>query len=392
MLILDWTDEERFPDLTNGDRILGILYGAGIADLDTLIALSGWKKGRVARGIQDARQRANRKVGPTLPPEEKEEEVREERRRNREERDKWILIQKKGRHGRSFYSLGPKGFAYVCEMLGESVGKRKPPKAQVDHFLGTNQILVRLLKAGVRPVWYSTREATSWLFHNVKSRTIHYDSVNDRYVVSSKRSPYALNPDAMVQLPDGRSYILEYETGSTHGAKAEGKFLGYLDLQLGANVKLPPVVFVTRKDNVSKLERAKRKAMSREEYQGLPIQTDFFILEEGTETKFLLDRETAEPVKEASSSFPPPSPTSTPVETEEVESWKQEVRKMQEELEKQRADMDYWVEKSSRLERLAKEQAEWMETLDRWMSSKMLARGAYEEFLKRHPKPKEGLE
>lgn len=381
MLLLDWIDEERFASLKKSDRLLGVLYHAGIADLDTLATLTGWGKDNVATVIWNTRRR----FVPSI-------QSKEERRRNREERDKWIYIQKQSKNGRNFYSLGPKGFAYVCEMLGESVGKRKPPSAQVDHFMGTNQILVRLLEAGVRPVWYSTREATSWLFHNVKSRTIHYDSVNDRYVVSSKRSPYTLNPDAMVQLPDGRSYILEYETGSTHGAKAEGKFLGYLDLQLGANVKLPPIVFVTPKENGLKLERAKRKAMSREEYQGLPIQTDFFILEEGTETAFLLDGERMEPVKKASSSSPPPSPTSTPVETEEEEQWKREVQKMQEELKKQRADMDYWVDKSSRLERLSKEQEKWIEALDRWMSSKMLARGAYEEFLKRYPKPREGLE
>lgn len=365
MLILDWTDEERFPHYKKTERLMGVLYHAGIADRDTLSFFTGWKADNTAWIIQEIRKQASP-----------------------EERDKWIYIQKQSKNGRNFYSLGTKGFAYVCEMLGETVGKRKPPSAQVDHFMGTNQILVRLLEAGVQPVWYSTREATSWLYQNLKSRTIHYDSANDRYVVSSNRSPYTLNPDAMVQLPDGRSYILEYETGSTHGAKAVGKFLGYLDLQLGAKVKLPPIVFVTPKENVSKLERAKQKAMSGDEYRGLPLQADFFILEEGTETAFLLDGEEADPVEED----PPSSPLSPPVETEEVKRWKREAQESREELEKQRADMDYWVEKSSRLERLAREQAEWMEALERWMTSKMLARGAYEDFLKRHPKPREGRE
>lgn len=379
MLLLDWIDEERFANLKKSDRLLGVLYHAGIADLDTLATLTGW--GNVATVIWNTRRR----FAPSI-------QAKEERRRNREERDKWIYIQKQSKNGRNFYSLGPKGFAYVCEMLGESVGKRKPPSAQVDHFMGTNQILVRLLEEGIRPVWYSTREATSWLFHNIKSRTIHYDSVNDRYVVSSKRSPYTLNPDAMVQLPDGRSYILEYETGSTHGAKAEGKFLGYLDLQLGAKVKLPPIVFVTPRENVSKLERAKQKAISRDEYREIPLQADFLILEEGTETVVLLDEEVEETTEGTEEPSPPPSFASTPLQTEEVKRWKREVQVMQEELKNQRADMDYWVEKSSRLERRVKEQAKWIEALDQWMTSKMLTRGAYGDFLKRHPKPKEGLE
>jgi hypothetical protein len=275
------------------------------------------------------------------------------------------------------------------------VGNRKPPSVQINHFQGINNILVRLLEAGAEPVWYSTREATSWLYNNIKSRTVHYDGLNDRYVVQTKRSPYTINPDAMVQLPDGRSYFIEYETGSIHGAKAEGKFLGYLDLQIGANVKIPPVVFVTPKDNVEKLERARKKALSREEYQDVEFLTQFYILEEGTETSFFLNdsateyevvREETEETKETEQeSISISVPDNDP---EEIARLQRHVAELEEKLK----DMDYWVEKATTLQRLVKEQQEWIEALTDRLRGQWLTRRVLEDFTKTNPIPQTKLD
>jgi len=393
VLILDWTDENKHPDLRIDERIMGVLYQAGIADLNALEAITGWEEAKVRRAIRTARERAVRRLrhAPSDASEEEKRAIREERRKAREERDKWILIQKTALHGPNYYSLGPKGFAYICELLGESVGNRKPPSSQIKHFRGINDILIRLLNAGIRPVWYSTREATSWLIHSIKSRTVRYDSLQDRYVVQTKRSPYTINPDAMVQLPDGRSYILEYETGATHGAKAEGKFLGYLDLHIGANVQIPPVVFVTPRENVSKLERARDKAIHREEYEEVDIRTDFYILEEGEETRFLLEEPDAIEIR----GVEPPEPeddrdpdTPSPADPEELSHLRQRIEELEEQLKNKDEDLTYWVKKNSALRRLAAEQEQWMDRLVRHLSSKLMARGALEDFEKKNPRPK----
>lgn len=380
MLMLDWIDEEKYPELTNSDRIMGVLYSAGIADMEDLKGITGWDRLRIKNAIQRARERANWKL-PNTPS--------EERKKARDDRDKWIRIQKKAKNGPNYYSLGQKGFQYICEFLGEPVGNRRPPTTQVRHFKGINQILIRLLERGERPAWYSTREATSWMINSLKRRDVVYDATNDRYIIQSKRSPWAINPDALVQFEDGRTFVLEYETGTTRGIKQEQKFMGYLDLALEENVQIPPVVFVTPRANVEKLERAMERAMSREEYREMNGRVEFYIFEEGEETEFLLSGET--PEKEEKEvrikPFPRPQWIRPDEGSEELERLKREKEELERKLKRQKEDMDYWVKKSSELKRLLKEQQEWIEKLDQYLGSKMLARGAYEDFLKKHPKP-----
>ena len=380
MLILDWVDKTRYPDLTNSERIMGVLYHAGIADMEDLMAITEWNEVRIKNAIQRARERANQKL-PNPP-------SKEERQKARDDRDKWIRIQKKAKNGPNYYSLGQKGFAYICEYLGEPVGNRRPPTTQVQHFKGINQILIRLLERGERPVWYSTREATSWMVSSLKSRDIIYDSANDRYIIQSKRSQWTINPDALVQFEDGRTFVIEYETGTTRGIKQEQKFMGYLDLVLEENVKIPPVVFVTPKANVNKLKRSREKALSREEYQGMTGRVDFFIFEEGEETDFLLSGEMPERVEAPEIRIPKPEWIQPDEGIEELERLRREKEELEKQLKDQKKDMDYWVQKSSELKRLLKQQQEWIERLDEYLGSKRLARGAYEDFLKKHPKPR----
>lgn len=377
MLVLDWLRDDM--ELKNDERVMGLLYHLGIADMDDLERITGWTRFSIQEAIKQARKRANRYVGQGTAP----KDVQEQRRK---ERDQWIRIQKTRKGGPNVYSLGRKGFQYICEFLGEPVGKRRPPTTQVRHFKGINQILIRLLEKGQRPVWYSTREATSWMINSLKRRDVVYDG----YIIQSKRSPWTINPDALVQFEDGRTFVIEYETGTTRGIKQEQKFMGYLDLALEENVQIPPVVFVTPKANVEKLERAMERALSREEYQEMG-GNEFFIFEEGHETEFLLTGEA--PEKEEAKEvrikpFPKPEWIRPDEGTEELERLRREKEELEKKLKKQKEDMDYWVEKSRELNRLLKEQQEWIERLDQYLGSKLLARGAYEDFLKKHPKPR----
>lgn len=379
MLVLDWLRDDL--ELKNDERMMGLLYHLGIADMDDLERITGWTRFSIQQAIKTARQRANRRVGQGTSP----KDVQEQRRK---ERDQWIRIQRKAHNGPNIYSLGRKGFQYICEYLGEPVGNRRPPTTQVQHFKGINQILIRLLERGMRPVWYSTREATSWMVNSLKRRDIIYDSANDRYIIQSKRSQWTINPDALVQFEDGRTFVIEYETGTTRGIKQEQKFMGYLDLVLEENVKIPPVVFVTPKANVEKLERSMERALSREEYQGMTGRVDFFIFEEGEETDFLLSGEMPEREEAPEIRIPKPEWIQPDEGIEELERLRREKEELEKQLKDQKKDMDYWVQKSSELKRLLKQQQEWIERLDEYLGSKRLARGAYEDFLKKHPKPR----
>jgi predicted RNase H-like nuclease (RuvC/YqgF family) len=158
--------------------------------------------------------------------------------------------------------------------------------------------------------------------------------------------------------------------------------LGYLDLQIGANVKIPPVVFVTPKDNVEKLERARKKALSREEYQDVEFLTQFYILEEGTETSFFLNdsateyevvREETKETEQQSISISVPDN-----DPEEIARLKRLVSELEEKLK----DMDYWVEKATTLQRLVKEQQEWIEALTDRLRGQWLTRRVLEDFTK----------
>ena len=381
MLVLDWLRNDL--ELKNDERVMGLLYHLGIADMDDLERITGWTRFSIQEAIKQARKRANRYVGQGTAP----KDVQEQRRK---ERDQWVRIQKTKKGGPNVYSLGRKGFQYILEYLGEPVGNRRPPTTQVRHFKGINQILIRLLERGERPVWYSTREATSWMINSLKRRDVVYDAANDRYIIQSKRSPWTINPDALVQFEDGRTFVIEYETGTTRGPKQEQKFMGYLDLVLEENVQIPPVVFVTPKANVEKLERAMERALSREEYREMSGEVEFFIFEEGEETEFLLSGEAPEKEEKEVRIKPFPKPQWIPPDegSEELERLKREKEELERKLKQQKKDMDYWVEKHRELKRLLKEQQEWIERLDEYLGSKRLARGAYEDFLKKNPKPR----
>jgi len=383
MLVLDWSRKDL--DITVDVRVMGLLYHLGIADSDDLRKITrllfGWDAVKLHNAIRWARDRANRQG---TSPKEKRERLNE--------RDQWVRIQKTKKDGPNVYSLGRKGFQYILEYLGEPVGNRRPPSTQVRHFKGINQILIRLLERGERPVWYSTREATSWMINSLKRRDVIYDAANDRYIIQSKRSQWTINPDALVQFEDGRTFVLEYETGTTRGIKQEQKFMGYLDLALEENVQIPPVVFVAPESNVEKLERAMERAMSREEYREMTGSVEFFVFEEGSETEFLLSGEMPEKEEEVQEVRIQPLPRPEWIQpdegTEELERLRREKEELEKKLKKQKEDMDYWVEKSRELNRLLKEQQEWIERLDQYLGSKLLARGAYEDFLKKHPKPR----
>ncbi|HEY8344264.1 MAG TPA: hypothetical protein VIL66_03630, partial [Bacillota bacterium] len=133
-------------------------------------------------------------------------------------------------------------------------------------------------------------------------------------------------------------------------------------------------------------------AMNREEYREMTGSVEFFVFEEGSETEFLLSGEMPEKEEEVQEVRIQPLPRPEWIRpdegTEELERLRREKEELEKKLKQQKKDMDYWVEKHRELKRLLKEQQEWIERLDQYLGSKLLARGAYEDFLKKHPKPR----
>src|SRR5690554_4791417 len=115
MLVLDWSRKDL--DITVDVRVMGLLYHLGIADSDDLQKITrllfGWDAVKLHNAIRWARDRANRQGTSS-----------KEKRERLNERDQWVRIQKTKKGGPNVYSLGRKGFQYICEFLGEPVGNR----------------------------------------------------------------------------------------------------------------------------------------------------------------------------------------------------------------------------------------------------------------------------
>ena len=90
MLVLDWLRNDL--ELKNDERVMGLLYHLGIADMDDLERITGWTRFSIQEAIKQARKRANRYVGQGTAP----KDVQEQRRK---ERDQWVRIQKTKKGG-----------------------------------------------------------------------------------------------------------------------------------------------------------------------------------------------------------------------------------------------------------------------------------------------------
>jgi hypothetical protein len=142
------------------------------------------------------------------------------------------------------YALSKEGTRYVHEMLGlENTRVQVTPEGQMLHYIGLNDIAVRVVKEFCREnvKWLSTREAAEDLALWRRGRL-------GRFVNQDIR------PDAtlIIRRPI-QKFLIEFDNGTESTAKLESKFRAYRNLYTETQVSeldnLPPILWITRNED-----------------------------------------------------------------------------------------------------------------------------------------------
>lgn len=253
-MILDVIDEEKVPYLTMTDRMVLILFDLGITNRAQIEAITGWTKDQVKNSIHRIRELAE-KAG--------------------EDPDKWVRVWRPFQNQPSVYSLGELGIAHARALRGETTnGNGRPLTGHIYHFLGLNEILVRLIQAGLEvEEWLSGKESASWVYHSLLTR--------EEPGKQSQPQNTPLRPDAMITI-NGVTFMVEYDTGTEPTPRLEEKFHRYLALASMLPEQMPTVLFITvsekrRQAAVKAFERAVSRYPSLETIQGKWDHITFLI-------------------------------------------------------------------------------------------------------------------
>ncbi|WP_301237757.1 replication-relaxation family protein [Polycladomyces subterraneus] len=120
---------------------------------------------------------------------------------------------------RRAYSLNKAGIRYVKEMMqSDNLYVKEAPEAHIRHYLGINEILVRLIENGVEReglIWLFTAEATAYLSRLLEALGEKFDRRN------------RIRPDAWVVL-NHVSFWLEFNNDTEPTRVLERKFRQYV--------------------------------------------------------------------------------------------------------------------------------------------------------------------
>lgn len=207
-MLAQWLENDDLYSKT--DRLMGVIYSLRITDRRTLQIVTGWNEMQIHGGLQRIRNMGGRN-----------------------EKDKWLRAWQPTHRSNYVYTLGEKGIQHVRAIKDNALGYEEQELAirgQITHFMGTNQILVRVIEAGLPfQNWYSSKDTMSYL----------------HYQIRPFNSP--VNPDALLKLEHG-DYFLEFDTGTENGGKIENKIHRYMMLAVMVG-EMPPIVWVTRKQS-----------------------------------------------------------------------------------------------------------------------------------------------
>jgi hypothetical protein len=252
LVVFRWLNHTK---LRGDEQLIAMLYDLGMTTMQQLLVITGWSLRMLRWRLEQIRGR-----GQTP-----------------EERDLWLKSYPiPGTWRTKAYSLGKLGIQYAQEMRFEQSRSKEPPQCQIAHYIGTNEILVRLLKTGVsreQVQWLSSTEATDYL---VSLWNWAKKELNRRR---------AIRPDARLILNEQRFWI-EYDNDTEGPRKIERKFHDYVNtlIPVGEN---SPVLWVAVNDQRKRYLEANWKALRRNFYRELKVPNMLFFTE-GEETEFLL--------------------------------------------------------------------------------------------------------
>lgn len=218
-MIFHWVDH---PDLKAIDRFIMVLYELGMADRHHLSSVLGWKENTVRWAIRELRSRG---AAP-------------------EEKDEWLSF-KTPTHGRRkhMYALGPRGIQYAQSTMMQRSSIKEVSDSQWGHYLGLNNILVRLIESVGREKlkWYNTFEATDYLFRAIKMMKKEEWEKNPKLEREDRRK--IIRPDALISIED-QMYWLEFDNDTEWTRQIESKMNDYVETL--TSIQDPnPVIWVT---------------------------------------------------------------------------------------------------------------------------------------------------
>lgn len=267
-MIFKWLNHEHFY---NDEKLMVVLSELGMASFSQLQTITGWSKRTLQMRINRIRNRAE------LP----------------ENRDQWLTsfhnpFERTNVKRNVVYALGLEGMDYAKTMKGEMNAARTVPQSQVAHFVGTNEILVRLLKLGIDRKsiqWFHTQEAMEMLF-NWTDRVLRNPKEAEKARKESTR------PDAMLLLQTKSQeevyYWVEFDNNTESARPLERKFHRYFKTlevlePLGIDF---PVLWVTINDNRKRYLSDVYRDMIEHFYRTKRVpEMQFFVA--GEETAFL---------------------------------------------------------------------------------------------------------
>ncbi len=383
-MIFDWLDEQKTPGLTKSERLMGVLFDLGMATADQLQVITGWSK----RQLKDARE-GIRSKGKSGEPKAEEQLLNQMIRQVRSiadgeipatehqlqwirnglralaksevKKDEWLRFYTTFQREVVIYTLGSQGNRYVADLLGRTLGSyRELSPGQRLHTVGTTEILVRLLRAGIRPQqWLNTRETTDRLKRIREQWNMEPDGQGSWEVKREYIGPHIL-PDASVQIED-QWYWIEYDRGSKTGEKIRDQLDQYIQLRAKLGKPIDPVVWVT--PNVERTEELRDRIYPKvlAKYpESFPVPTMYFFTE-GEETELFVNGEgkkTAEVVAGASGEAQL---------SEEIQRIQEERAQMEEQVQELRTELERKESRIEYLTRMVEENQRGKSELENWI-------------------------
>lgn len=218
-MIFHWVNH---PDLRALDRFIMVLHELGMADRRHLGSVLGWKENTVRWAIREMRSRGS----------------------TPEEKDEWLSFKTPARgRRRNMYALGSQGIQYAQSIMMQRGSVREVSDGQWGHYLGLNNILVRLIESVGREKlkWYNTLEATDFLFRAMKMMKKEEWSKNSKQEREDRRK--IIRPDALISIED-QMYWVEFDNDTEWTRQIENKMHDYVETL--TSIQDPnPVVWIT---------------------------------------------------------------------------------------------------------------------------------------------------
>lgn len=256
-MLVKWLEGSSY--MTKMDQMMGVIDSLGITDRRQLKIVTGWTENQIHGVLQRIRKKGEGFLRTWQP-----------------------------KHKSPFvYSLDEKGINHVRAMKEANLeyDKRTPKQGQVEHFMGTNEVLCRAIQAGYKiDTWLNGSETMSFLY----------------YQLMPNKSP--VKPDALIRVQGSSDALIEFDTGTESGWKIENKVQRYIKLSgMIAGGLILPVVWVVKTETRKQFIR--RKAVDAiakyKEKQKSPLPENLpkmYVFVQGEEVNFLAGKEESEDI------------------------------------------------------------------------------------------------